>query len=218
MNRIKDFIRAHRTAILVCFTLLLMAHLVLWMAVKSRFGFHAAETQTVKYGLFIIECVIAGIAALYGRYQYCKNAPGSTAKIDEDCGVTFKVSRFVSDTSYYYEQPGTPAAVMRAVGVQYDRGKLEKLIVTVTNTTGADIETDDSFFLEKQVGSRWYPVESFEPQEPWQPMTIPVGQSECTFTTWRRYDTLERRNYRILKKLDMNGRSVTVGGSFWLGS
>lgn len=217
MERLKAFVYAHRTAVFVCFALLLMVHAVLWAAAAGIFGRHALATYVIKHGVFLSRMAIVCVAVLWMRYQYWKKGLGSKVKIDEDCGVTFKVARFVSDTSYYYEQPGSVGALTRAMGVHYNRGNLEKLIVTVTNTTGAAIETDDSFFLEKQMGGRWFPVESYETEEPWQPMTIPVGQTECTFIPWRRYDTLEQKPYRILKNLNINGRTVTVGSTFWLG-
>ncbi|MEA4813966.1 MAG: immunoglobulin-like domain-containing protein [Oscillospiraceae bacterium] len=184
----------------------------------AEYHFFSSGANFAISEAFLIYAVAASI--ITGRRLRAKHSDKQSAtKPSATDLLLMEVTSLVSDTAPKSVCIATPYGLNNALGLDYEPGNLEKIFVSIDNKTGAPIQTDDSYTLERRVMGRWYQVDQLEGyEENWSPLDIPKGQSEhICFTAFGRYMTLAHGYYRVVKRFDTQSGELILAGEFLLG-
>lgn len=95
-------------------------------------------------------------------------------------------------------------------------GKLEQLVVSFENHTGAPVVVDHTYFLERKIRGKWYDMEtecSTTSEE--TPLKLEDGKSESIcFSSVKKYGVLPSGDYRIVKTFDTETGQMTIAAPF----
>ena len=94
-------------------------------------------------------------------------------------------------------------------------GNLERMTVVFENHTGAPIQTDTSYAIERQIRSKWYRVETDTAFADKQPLALPEGVSApVSFAPKEVYGVLAPGEYRLVKTMDTAAGAITAAAAF----
>lgn len=184
----------------------------------AEYHFFSSGANFAISEVFLIYGVAVSI--ITGRRLRAKHSDKQSAtKPSATDLLLMEVTSLVSDTAPKSVCIATPYGLNNALGLDYERGNIEKIFISIDNKTGAPIQTDDSYTLERRAMGRWYQVDQLEGyEENWSPLDIPEGRSEhICFTAFGRYMTLAQGYYRVVKRFDTQAGQLILTGEFMLG-
>lgn len=183
----------------------LMLAVLLGCAVLGVWFMMRRDYESIFRTMALPVCSVCGILGyLYYYGQQSESFTPAQTVLSEESDLTMRIVSTVAG-----------ASAGRQTWSGYDPGSIETFYVVFENHTGAAIETDTSYRLERSIRWKWYCVESAPAAETaWKALEIPEGRSgKLCIPAASMGFSLSPGYYRMVKSVKTrNGLRVIAAG------
>lgn len=185
---------------------LLAGGLLFWLWTMAR-----REYETPLWPLTLLVLLLLGFVRIFYDYGKANAAERqeSQAKLSAEADLSMRITGMVMGEKPFFSTGPYSAGAAPSIA---------RYSVTFDNRTGAVIQTDTSYRMERRLRGKWYPVEPLaQMPEQWEALEIPAGKTEkVPIPSAPGYAGMTAGYYRMVKTVQTAKGARTVAAEFSL--